>query len=139
MRAKKGRELSFLAIFSHVRHSALISFPTILAIPSGTITIFSWHFLLLAFTGSPTTSVCGVASFRGSFRCHTHFTVTLQPDWRSSEAHTCCSAICCLRSSSARSCSVVLSMMLFPPTSNLLSIIWRRKEYQKGTSVLSRS
>lgn len=37
---------------------------------------------------------------------------------------TCCSAICFLRSSSARSCSDVLSIMLFPPTSNLLSIIF---------------
>ena len=36
---------------------------------------------------------------------------------------TCCSAICFRRSSSARSCSDVLSIMLFPPTSNLLSII----------------
>lgn len=37
---------------------------------------------------------------------------------------TCCSAICILCSSRARSCSVVLSTMLLPPTSNLLSIIY---------------
>lgn len=44
---------------------------------------------------------------------------------------TCCSAICILCSSRARSCSVVLSTMLLPPTSNLLSIIYG----ERGSSV----
>ena len=41
---------------------------------------------------------------------------------------TCCSAICRLRSSRARSCSVVASTILFPPTNSLLSIICQRKK-----------
>lgn len=41
---------------------------------------------------------------------------------------TCCSAICRLRSSRARSCSVVVSTILFPPTNSLLSIICQRKK-----------